>query len=448
MNMTQPAAFHKTSYHPAILLACYLNWLPDELLQKIPRSTKYDWLHKNLCACFGYDWYCSNKHLFTTLQEVAVNKKLLSINKALLRVIALQKFLKKYARQIHEKIYHAAATAISNIKKVQGILGQAFTLKLLQFSIRQYWQLRQKMRCKNSLLQLCTQKHPTQLSGSEVNIIKRYCEDLRFIHWPLAAVYHKCIRDGAAFFRLSTFYKYAGLLQLKRYALPHRRKNHHTGIRATAPLQLLHADVTVYRTADNIKAFIFFIQDNFSRFILQYHVALQCKAEILFDLLKKVHCNYLQPAAIENCQLMTDDGSENFGMVQEFVKNATNPTLQHIIAQKDVEFSNSMIEAANKNIKYRFLYHQHIADFNELCKYLPLAVDDFNDRPHDVLSGLSPLEALKGITVDKNKLHTNMLLAKAERILQNKKTSCCSFSFERVNQKTDHKKSNFKISMS
>jgi hypothetical protein len=56
-------------------------------------------------------------------------------------------------------------------------------------------------------------------------------------------------------------------------------------------------------------------------------------------------------------------------------------------------------------------------------------VDDYNNRPHDVLFGLYPLEVLNGKTIDKAILQKEMLLAKAGRIKENKKEMCCSFSF-------------------
>lgn len=126
---------------------------------------------------------------------------------------------------------------------------------------------------------------------------------------------------------------------------------------------------------------------------------------------------------------MTDDGSENFGQVQNFLLSAENLQLQHIVAQRDVEFSNLMIEAANKNLKYRFLYHKHIADFNSLCQYLPQAIEDNNNRPHDVLSGLTPIEALNGQTIDKISNSRQMQTAKAIRIAENQQQKCCSYSF-------------------
>jgi len=77
-----------------------------------------------------------------------------------------------------------------------------------------------------------------------------------------------------------------------------------------------------------------------------------------------------------------------------------------------------MIEAAHKNLKYRFLYHKNIPDFNSLCNFLPQAIKDFNNRPHDVLGGLTPLEVLKGKTVNKSNLHTEIIKAKTSRIAE------------------------------
>lgn len=419
----------KQSYHPFVVIAFYLHILPEKLMAQIPRSTLYEWQHKPVMELFGYDWYCQNQHLFNTLQQVAISKQLLQVNRALLRIIAIQRFLQKYKSQIRNKVLNCADTVVLNINKTRVALGLNKTLKLLQLTQQQYWQLKQKIRCPNSLLNICLPKHPAQLLRKEVNTIKKYCGDIHYIHWPLASVYHQIMREGAARFHISTFYKYVGLLQLKRSIPKHRRKNHSTGIRAAAPLQLLHADVTILRTADNIKAYIFLVQDNFSRTILQYALRLDCKAATMMELIRNVHSQYLQPAAIECCQLMTDDGSENFGQVQNFLLSAEHPQLRHIVAQRDLEFSNSMIEAANKNLKYRFLYHKNIADFNSLCQYLPQAIEDYNTRPHDVLSGLTPLEVLNGSKINKELHHREIIKAKTIRIAENKQEKCCSYSF-------------------
>lgn len=419
----------KQSYHPFVVVAFYLHILPEKLLLQIPRTTRHEWKHKTVNNLFGYDWYCENQQLFDTLKEVATSKRLFQVNRALLRIIAIQRFLQLYKSHISHRIFNAAGVALHNIHKTRDIFGLALTLKLLRLPHQQYWQLKQKIRCSKSLYGLCLPKHPTQLLRREADTIKKYCGDIRYLHWPLASIYHQIIRDGAARFHISTFYKYTGLLQLKRILPNHRRKNHSTGIRAAAPLQLLHADVTVYRTIDNVKSYIYLIQDNFSRVILQYAVKPDCKAVTTLELVKNVHTQYLHMANINCCQLMTDDGSENFGQVQDFLHSAQNPTLQHIVAQKDVVFSNSMIEAANKNLKYRFLYHKNITDFDKLCKYVEQAVEDYNNRPHDVLNGLTPVEVLNGKTFNKIETAQQMQTAKALRIAENKQEKCCSYSF-------------------
>jgi len=302
-------------------------------------------------------------------------------------------------------------------------------LKYLQQTYSWYLQLRKRQACRSSLFSLCRIKHPSQLLIREINSIKAYCSDARFFLWPLASIYHQIRRDKVAFFTISTFYKYVSLLSLKRNAPRHRRKNHQVGIRAFAPLQILHADSTVFRTADNRKNYIHLVQDNFSRAIVGYRVAEKCRAQTTFENLDAVLQQYLIPAQTSSCQLLTDDGSENAGTVKDWIAATTHPVITHLIAQQDIEFSNSMIEAANKQLKYRFLYHQHIADHPALIKYIDQAVQDYNNRPHDVLLGLTPLEVLNGSNYDKAANQQSALLAKSFRIIENKKTTCCYYSF-------------------
>jgi hypothetical protein len=88
-----------------------------------------------------------------------------------------------------------------------------------------------------------------------------------------------------------------------------------------------------------------------------------------------------------------------------------------------------MVEAVNKQLKYRFLYHQHIANHTALDNYVEQAIADFNNRPHDVLDGLTPPEILNGKFFDKERWQQQMLLARTGRIIENKKNKCCSYSF-------------------
>lgn len=107
----------KQSYHPYLILAFYLNCLPNEWQQLIPRSTLHDWKHKDTTRLFGHDWYLQNKHLFRTLELVANNKKLLQLNSALLRAIALSRFMQQYVTCLQQKKTNIQRVVIEIFKK-------------------------------------------------------------------------------------------------------------------------------------------------------------------------------------------------------------------------------------------------------------------------------------------------------------------------------------------
>lgn len=198
----------KTSYHPAITVAFYLNCLPPELLQHIPRSTRFDWQHKDKSSCFGYEWFCQNQQLFNTLKQVSTNKKLMQINRALIRLIAIKRFITGYAGCIKNKLLSVTQTVLFNIGKVTKMVGLTKTLRFLQLPYAAYLKLKKTTRCNLSSLDLCIVKHPGQLLIKEIVAIKRYCQDARFLHWPLSSVYEMIKREGVAYFNISTFYKY------------------------------------------------------------------------------------------------------------------------------------------------------------------------------------------------------------------------------------------------
>jgi hypothetical protein len=68
-------------------------------------------------------------------------------------------------------------------------------------------------------------------------------------------------------------------------------------------------------------------------------------------------------------QLVVDDGPENNGCVNEFL-SIPGIQLKKLIAQLDIRQSNSMIEAANKRIKYDYLFTKELLDFHAAKTYL------------------------------------------------------------------------------
>jgi hypothetical protein len=221
-------------------------------------------------------------------------------------VIALKRFMDRYQDRIKGNIFQITEVVLNTIHKISEAIGCKATLKYLDRSYGWHLRLRRKQHCSSSPFSLCRTKYPGQLLLKEINVIRAYCTDSQYVLWPLASIYHQIRRDGAAFFTISTFYKYVSLMGFKRRCVRHRRKNHQVGIRASAPLQILHADTTVFTTADNRKSYIHLVQDNYSRMILGYKVADSCKAENTFAILEAVLEKYLIPSGIDSCMVLTD----------------------------------------------------------------------------------------------------------------------------------------------
>ena len=256
-------------------------------------------------------------------------------------------------------------------------------------------------------------------------------QDEHYKDAPLAAVYYEMMRKGRAFMSLTAFYKYAKFFDntsgRKRF-----KDKQKTGIRAATPKEIIHADVCVYRPMDYTKTFIYFIVDNFSRMILGWKISNEYKSSIMLDNLRNVYSKYFlenqNPATI----LLVDDGIENKGLVCEAIENE-EINITRYVAQKDIIFSNSMVEAVNKQMKYNFLFRHQLFDIEHTQRFLETAVEQYNNRPHSALYGFTPIEVFNGAKPDKYFFKPQMEEAKMLRKAENKMLSCdsCAFLLEK-----------------
>ena len=92
-------------------------------------------------------------------------------------------------------------------------------------------------------------------------------------------------------------------------------------------------------------------------------------------------------------------------------------------------YSNSMVEAANRCLKYYCLFQMQIPDFASLQPALDFIVNDYNNRPNNTILGLSPFEVLENKSAHEIFLKSDATITKAQRIAENKKSNCCTQSF-------------------
>ena len=239
-------------------------------------------------------------------------------------------------------------------------------------------------------------------------------------YWSKSSIYLKAIRDENLKCALTTFYKYCRLLGFKNR--PRKRKSDaYNPVRTSKPNELWCADVTVFKTADTTKHYIHFLMDHFSKYILVYKVCSKPSSSVVKELLDKAYQIH-KPCKL---QFLTDGGSENVNtIVSNFINSLEIPT-EHIIAQKDVVFSNSMVEALNKVIKHQFLFPKNINNSNQLSKILSQSVEIYNEqRPQMSLGGNTPIETFNRSSIDISKYTQNFNAHKALRRQLNKKNAC------------------------
>lgn len=186
-------------------------------------------------------------------------------------------------------------------------------------------------------------------------------------------------------------------------------------------LKVLHQDITILKTMNGVRHYIYVIRDNFSRAILACKVATEYNSEIarqtLQDVLQRFNLMDKEGA------LITDDGMENKGKMEEWM-NKPGMLWKKLIAQIDIIQSNSMVEAANKILKYRFLYTSPVANTEELILVLKKAVRTYNAIPNVQLYGFTPNEVLAGAKPNKHHFKTQIELGKKHRLAENQNFTC------------------------
>ena len=129
----------------------------------------------------------------------------------------------------------------------------------------------------------------------------------------------------------------------------------------------------------------------------------------------------------EPITFITDGGCENVNStVQQFLVS-TNEDIKHLIAQKDIPFSNSKIEAFNKIIKHQFLLPRNSGNRIQLIDALHKDVLIYNTlRPQLTVEGNTPAETFAGKALDMSTYKTHFSEQKSLRVLENQQNSCKS----------------------
>lgn len=405
----------RLSYHTHIKSLVRQGLLPNELLAQIPRTNIHRWRNEAVNKYHLFSLTCAQS---AHPPEVKKTKQKFS---AYVRVGKLFTSIAHSLPAFHRKIKEYSKQVVALIQRVRNVIGLKRVLKFFDVSVQTFrqWSLQSMTACFQSSLGFCNRIYPNQLARPEVLKIKEMLTNTQFQYWPISSIAYYALRNNILPLSLNTWYKYANKLGIVRSRPHSRRMKSNESVRATAPNQIWHADITVFITADKIKHYIYLVVDNFSRKILSWKVTDSVSAvtrqKTLLDALQKE--NVSDPAVL----LITDGGPEN--NLKVFLEEMQLP-MEHRRALIDVRYSNSIVEASNKTLKYNYLYKKEIENGEQLIEWMEWSVDDFHNRPHISHQGLTPNEKQENILLDRALLAQNIKQATSERKMLNKIQRC------------------------
>ncbi len=408
-------------YHTHLKTLAYENLLSKDIIEQIPKSTLYRWMKQNPGRYENFDLNLQAANEYQTIRHFAHNT---SAKRVYASYVRLSKFILSIVHLLpgfHREIKSQSKQVVELINRAKKSIGLKRVLNFFNISLQTFrnWSAQSQTQCLESLNNSCYRVFHNQLSRHEVLKIKEMVTEPKFRYWPISSIALYALRNNILPLSLNTWYKYVNKLGLSRVKPTSRRKKSKVSVRAARPHQIWHADITVFVTSNQVKHYIYVVIDNFSRKILSWLVANQVNAELRRNTIKEATKNV--KTSHPEITLITDGGPEN--KLQNFL-DSLDKTVTHKYALVDVHYSNSLIEAAFKTAKYNYLYRMDIKDCKALEKSFSFVVDDFNNRPHISLGGLTPNEAEKNITLNKDQLHLYKQKATEERLKYNNAHRC------------------------
>lgn len=416
--------------------------LPNYYEKNIHKSLISKWKREAPDKYTGYELNTDMSEMYEVMKSLSQDEKMFAIVKTVYRINKTLKDIIGSGKDYIKKLKQHKYRVVDAIERGKQTIGIAKGIKLfgISRSTFQTWAMEKYFHCGQSLSKMCSNAHPQQLTVNEVHKMHRMLTSEEYLHWPIISVAYYCMKKTLLKAHPNTWYKYAKLMHIKRRRKKKFIPKYEVGVRALAPNEKWHADITEFVTADGMKSYIYFVVDNFSRYIISWRVAERVCAKIRLEtFVETIELAGLQPivdttAEVVSTELIVDGGTENNNhKVETFIEKYP---VSKVIALKDILKSNSMVESVNKLIKYNYLYPKQIQNQTALINYMrTFVIPDYNNkRPHGTLVGLTPEEAYAGKRVDFKKIKLKMEEAHRNRITFNRTHSCLGCPFNCVKE--------------
>ena len=298
-------------------------------------------------------------------------------------------------------------------------------LKIAGISSSRYHAWRQKEQgCGLDDHPSCPKLIPNQLTREEVSTMRDFVEGKAYRHIATQNLALCAQRLGTLFASATTWYR---TIRLKGWKRPRKRihpAKPKQGLRATRPNEYWQVDATVIRLTTGIRVYLQAVIDNFSRKILSWRVSDKLGSATTRELLIEAssHLDGLEPNP--DVVIVTDGGSENLGEVDTLLEDSRS--LRRVLAQVDVTFSNSLIEAFWRQLKHHWLFLNVLDTTAAVRRLVEFYVREHNEKvPRAVLGARTPDEVYFGREENlSERLSEQQSQARKARVAANQQTSC------------------------
>ena len=387
----------------------------------VPRSTAASWLRRGPRAVVSAE-LLDDDHKELQARVLKLERRI-DLLLALLRLLSLLVRLSG-ARLDADRLPPGASKlkVLDAVRRATRGVPLAVALRVLGLSATRYHAWRQlEPDCILDDRSSCPKTKPTQLTPAEIGTMHQMVTDDAYRHISVRGIALLAQRLSKVFAAPATWY---ALIRERGWLRPYRRvcpQKPTLGLRATKPNEYWHIDVTLFRLLDGSRVYLHAVIDNYSRRILAWKAALRLEPQATCHVLLEASSNL---PANNTATVVADSGVEIVnGQVDSLLAFGR---LRRVLAQVDISFSNSMIEAWWRSLKHHWLYLNQLDTLAAVERHVGFYVQQHNSvMPHSAFRGQTPDEMYFGTGARvPDDLADARLLARQARIASNRALRC------------------------
>ena len=385
----------------------------------VPRSTAAGWLRRQgdpFLVPDGPSIASLRRELVVLQLRVRRLTALVRIAWAILRVVRPDFSNVRFSRTDRKRILDA-------IYRSRRALTLRRALRLFGVSPARFHAWKSEDRaCEITGTATCSRKSPQRLTVEEVNCMREMVSSPEFRHVSMGQLALLAQRMGRVFASASTWCRVTRERGWRRPRLRFHPARPEVGIRSTRPDEIWHIDTTIIRLLDGTRTYLHAVIDNFSRRILAWRLSDRFDVTNTVTILHEAESK--RSDRTETPIVLADAGVENVNKsVDEVVESGV---LRRILAQTEIRFSNSMIEAWWRSLKHQWLYLHRLDRVDALRDLIEFYVGEYNSKlPHSAFRGQTPDEKYFGKNRDiESELAASRATAQQARLERNRGRTC------------------------